>query len=176
MQIQIQIQIQIPVQIQIQKPCLAPAEELAVQLELVLTDVQQEGAACPDQAGVVPGVDGEQLLDGAADTGPQQLDSALQVVLLKVTQQAPVLIALEIYNQVYNLALGREMSTYLPCLHVQDDWADPGGGCSELAVEEGEGCMAGGEGLGLPAPALPGRGCSALQHPPDVRPHHLEGA
>ena len=69
-----------------------------MQLELVLTDVQQEGAASPDQAGVVPGVDGEQLLHCAADTGPQQLDSTLQVVLLEVTQQAPVLLALEIYN------------------------------------------------------------------------------
>ena len=55
-----------------------------MQLELVLTDVQQEGAACPDEAGVVPGVDGQQLLHGAADTGPQQLDSTLKVVLLKV--------------------------------------------------------------------------------------------
>ena len=147
-----------------------------MQLELVLTDVQQKGAAGPDQAGVVPGVDGEQLLDGAADTGPQQLDSALQVVLLEVTQQAPVLIALAIYSYVYILSLGREMSTHLPRLHVQDDGADPGGGRSELAIEEGEGCMAGGEGLGLPAPALPGRGCGTLQYPPHVRPHHLEGA
>ena len=40
-----------------------------MQLELVLTDVQQEGAAGPDEAGVVPRVDGQQLLDGTSDAG-----------------------------------------------------------------------------------------------------------
>ena len=85
------------------------SKELGVKLMLVLADVEEEGAAGPEEPGVVsgrkpvmfqcsqctcvqlPGVHGDQLGHGAPHTPAQQLQPAVEVVPLDVRQQAVIL-------------------------------------------------------------------------------------
>ena len=60
-------------------------EELVVELVLVITDVQQEGTARPQQPGVVPGVDQNQLSHGPFHTPAQQAQPQTEVVGLHVS-------------------------------------------------------------------------------------------
>jgi len=106
---------------------LCRGEELVVELELVLADVEEECAAGPHQAGVVPGVHLQELVHGGAHAGEEEEQAALQVVVHQVTQERGVLRSSTL------------PSSSSPPLHLLDQVSHLRRCSPKLAVEESEG-------------------------------------